>query len=978
MQFSYAQEKTITGKVSDESGPLPGVNVVVKRTQRGVSSGFDGGYSIKARVGETLVFSFLGMNDVSRIVGDENVISVKMSESSLTIAEVVVVAYGKQDKKKTIQSVSSVNAEKIKDVSVASVQDILQGQTSGVQVVNSSGVLGSAPVVKIRGVASLTAGGRPLYVMDGVPLNDENLTATQGGQSLNPLVGINQNDIESLTVLKDAAATAIYGSRGSNGVILITTKSGKKNQAARVTVGFNTSVTNATDLLPMMDADQYRAFIIKTNPTLGLTNADVGLDSFDWIDAVSRSGVSIGSDVNLSGGTEKTTYAISGTYANQEGFIVGNGLRRNGARINLTTEANDWIKVGMNLGISEVLIDRVGSENNTAAPFTSAYLQEPVITPFDSNGNYVNLGFIQNVVAIEKFDINTSNTFRLTGNVFGEFKINKNLKYRTDFGLDRDALEEFTRSFEVNTAGGSATDYQAVQNKYVFTNNLEFSKKFNDVHDFNVLGGVTIENTSRRDISVAGTGFASDDLINVTSAVSKTTTDNSTTASRLVGLFSRMSYAYSNKYLAELSFRRDGSSKFGSAFQYGNFWSVGAGWVVSEENFLKDNSYVNNLKIKANYGVAGNDRIGDFVARENTSGGVGPNYNQTSGLAFFRYENPELRWEKSKAYDIGIEVGAFNNRIRLAVDYYNKKTEDLILPQSLSVAENLGINTKTVNAGTMENKGFDFDLSVDILRETKFKWTTSLNMNFNKNTLLSLNESAAIDLDGNRFVAGSVSQRAIVGYSVNTFFVIPYLGVNPETGNAEWLGRNGLPTTTPTANDRAIVGDANPDFTGGFSNNFKYGNWDLSSLINFSHGNDIFIDGLRFTEDARYNGFNKSSNLLNLWQNPGDIAETPSVTSPTFSTFQQRSSKQLRDGSFARLKSLTLGYNLSFDNSPIGKLVKSLRLYVTGQNLFTVKADNLDGIDPEVTNSIANGVQGETFFTAPQSKTYLFGARLTF
>ncbi|EKT3957783.1 SusC/RagA family TonB-linked outer membrane protein [Flavobacterium psychrophilum] len=980
MQLSFAQEKTVKGVVTDANGPMPGVNVLVKGTQRGVSTGFDGAYSIKASQGEVLVFSFMGMGDVSRTVGASASISVKMQDDAKQLGEVVVVGYAKQEKKKMIQSVSVVGASKIRDTPIASFADALQGQASGVQVVNSSGVLGSVPVVKIRGVASISANGRPLIVMDGVPLNDALLTSTQGGQSLDPLVDINQNDIESFSVLKDAAATAIYGSRGSNGVILITTKSGKKNQEAKVEVGFTTSMTTATDVMSMMTADQYRAFVIKTNPASNFTNEDVGLGSFNWIDAVSRKGISTGVDVSVSGGSDKTTYSLSGNISDQQGFIIGNGLKKNGFRLNLATDVKDWLRVGTTIGVSESKMDRVGSENSVAAPFTAAYLQAPNISPYGEDGKFQRTGFVSNVVAIEALNINDANSFRVNGNVFADLRLHKNLNFKTEFGIDRSSLDEFQRQFEINTAGGFARSYQAVQQKFVNTNTLNYKKTFALKHNFNILGGLSVENTGIRDVTTEGTGFASDDLINVTSALNKTTTDNKTTGSRLVGLFSRLSYDFSGKYLVELSARRDGSSRFGSDFRYGNFGAVGVAWVVSEEDFLKESKLVSNFKLKANYGIAGNDRIGDYLARERTEGGVFPNYNEATGIYTLRFANPNMKWEQSKSYDLGLELGMFNNKFRVNVDYYNKTTNQLILRSNFSVADNNGIVGLTGNAGSMENKGFDLDVALDVFRESKFKWTSSFNFNNNKNTILELNDAAATDLDGNKFISGGRSQRAIVGHSVNTFFLIRYSGVNTQTGNAEWLDRNGNATTTPKADDRVIVGDANPDFTGGFNNNFKYGNWDLNALINFSYGNKIMVDGLGFTEDARYsNGFNKSSDLLNIWEKPGDNASTPNITSPTFRTFQQRSTKQLRDASFARLKGVTLGYNLVFDkSSSFAKLVKSVRLYATAQNLYTLKNDNLRGIDPEVTNTTESLGQGETFFTPPQTKTFVFGARLTF
>jgi TonB-linked SusC/RagA family outer membrane protein len=978
MQLSFAQEKTVTGVVSDATGPVPGANVVVKGTKRSAQTDLDGKYAIKAGAGEILVFSFVGMTESTVVVGVSNTANVKMQDGGVKLEEVVI-AFGKQDKRKMVQSVSVISAEKIKDVPVASAQDILQGQASGVQVVNSSGVLGSAPVIKIRGVASITAGGRPLFVVDGVPMSDSALTSAQGGQALNPLADINTSDIESLSVLKDAAATAVYGSRGSNGVVIITTKSGKKGQAAKVTLNTTTSWTEKTDVMDMMNADQYRGFLFNTGQIADPTDpTEVGQDSYDWVDAITRVGFSKNVDFSVAGGTEKSTYYVGANYSDQEGFIFGNGLRKNATRVNLTTDANDWLKVGINLGISETRNNRVGSENNTAAPLTSAFLQEPTITPFDANGNFVRFDFIQNVLAIESLDINNANTFRVTGNMFADLKLRKNLIFKTDFGVDRTLLEEFQRSFEVNTAFGSASDYWAEQNRYVFTNTLNFTKTFAEKHYVNVLGGVTLENTKIRDISVAGTGFASDDLINVESAVTKTETSNTVVENRLVGLFSRASYSYSNKYNVEASLRTDGSSRFGKDFKYGTFWSTGAAWVVSEENFLKGSSVVSNLKLKANYGISGNDRIGSYDYQQDYAPGTLSNYNNGGGLVLNRYANNKLKWEKSKSYDFGFEIGLFSNRIKLGVDYYNKRTTDLLLNRSFTVADNSGINSILENIGSMENKGFDIDLSTVNIKGENFEWSSNFNIGFNKNVVLDLGPDASIDRDGNKFFIGSSSQRAIVGHSVNTFFLIRYLGVNSDTGNAEWLDFNGNVTNAPTASDRVIVGDANPDFTGGFTNTMKYKNFDLNALINFSYGNDIMVDGLRFTEDARYQGFNKSTDLLSVWQNPGDHAVVPNPTSTTFGIAHQRSTRQLKDGSFARLKNVTLGYTLPINKSDKKSFISSARIYATASNLFTLKDKALGGIDPEVTNSSGNTVQGETFFTPPQSKTFMIGTRLTF
>ncbi|MGQ3676830.1 SusC/RagA family TonB-linked outer membrane protein [Tenacibaculum discolor] len=973
VQISFAQEKTISGTVSDESGPLPGVTILKKGTTQGTETDFDGNYSIQAKTGDILIFSFVGMKTVERTIGSSNQINVILEGDNL-LEEVVVIAYGQQDRKKLVQSVSTIDNENIRDIPAVSPQELLQGQASGVQVVSSSGILGSAPVIKIRGVASISSGGRPLIVIDGVPMNDAVVTGGQGGQGLNPLADINPNDIESFSVLKDAAATAVYGSRGSNGVVLITTKQGKKNQDTKIDVDMSTSWSESTDTFDMMNADEFRSYLAEVGFGGGDPN-NLPQGSFDWVPAVVRTGMSRKVNINVTGGSEKTTFYLGGSYSDQEGFIIGNKLERLSARLNLTHQAKDWLRVGMNLSVSENKNDRVGSENSTFAPLTSAVLQSPWVEPYDADGNFVNTGFIANVLAIESLDTNVANTFRTTGNLFGEIKLSESLNFRTDFGIDRVTLDAFQRSVEINSPDGFAQNTVNQQNKFVFTNTLNYATTIGDVHDINAVAGMSYEQVDRRNIIVDATGFLSDDQINTVSASTPGTTNNTATGSRLAGYFARANYSYDNKYVIEGSIRRDGSSKFGANNKYGTFWSVGGAWLISQENFLNDSSWLSNLKLRANYGESGNDRIGNFASLENFQGGIISNYNGSSGIRQLSAPNPNLKWEKSESYDIGFEAGFLENKIRLNVDYYNKKTTDLILnvpiPQS-----NGGINSIIDNVGSMENKGWDIDLSADIIRGEDFSWTSSLNVGINENKVLSL-PGANLDAQGRRFVAGSTVQRAIEGHSVNSFYLIRYKGVNPETGDAEWLDVDGNPTTNPTSADRVIAGDANPDFVGGFRNTLKYKDFDLNFFFNFSVGNDLYVSGLRFTDNPA-STFNNRTALLDVWRNPGDNAYVPSFSSPTFGTFAQRSTLQLRDGSYARLKNITLGYNVPKAVAERLGFLKGVRLYATANNIWTIKADDMDGIDPEVTDALANGRQGETFFTPPQSKTYLVGVRLTF
>ncbi|MFD0860957.1 SusC/RagA family TonB-linked outer membrane protein [Sungkyunkwania multivorans] len=972
-QLSLAQEKTITGTVTDDAGlPLPGATVLVSGTSQGVSTDFDGKYSVNASEGQTLEFSYVGYATQKVAVGASSTINVSLAPDN-ELEEVVVIAYGQQSRKKLVQSLSVVSNENIADIPAVSPQELLQGQASGVQVVNSSGILGAAPVIKIRGVASISSGGRPLFVIDGVPLNDALVTAGQGGQALNPLGDLNPNDIETFTVLKDAAATAVYGSRGANGVVLITTKSGKKNQDTKVTLDVSTSWSQSTDEFEMMNADQFRQFIVDRGSAPSVDVLPQG--GFDWAENISRTGFSKDVNVSVTGGSEKTTFFVGATYKDQEGFIIGNNLNRLNARVNLTHDANDWLRLGVNLSVGETRNDRVGAENSTFAPFTSAYLQTPWVEAFDADGNFVNTGFIANVLAIEALDINDANSFRTTGNIFGEIKLADGLNFRSDFGIDRLVLEEFQRSFEINSPGGFASDIVNQQNKFVFTNSLNFNRTFADVHDITAVAGMSYEQTEVRAITVTATGFLSDEQINTISASTPGTTNNTFTNSRLVGYFARANYAYDGKYIVEGSIRRDGSSRFGFNNRFGTFWSAGGAWLVSEESFMDNVDWISTLKFRGNYGTAGNDRIGDFASLESFQGGNISNYNGISGLRQLAAANPNLRWERSESYNIGFEAGFLDNRISLNVDYYNKRTSDLILNVPI-LQTNGGLNSIIDNVGDMENRGWDIDLTTVNVQTQDFEWTTSLNLGINENEVLSL-PGANLDAQGRRFVAATTSQRAIEGNSVNSFYLIRYNGVNPQTGDAEWLDIDGNPTTTPTSADRVIAGDANPDFVGGFRNTFRYKNFDLNFFFNFSVGNDIYVSGLRFTDNP--NGFfNKRTALLDVWENPGDEAFLPSFSSPTFATFNQRSTQQLKDGSFARLKNITLGYNLPASVTSKLGFINGVRLYATASNVWTIKGDDLEGIDPEVTDSSNNGRQGETFFTPPQSKTFVLGARLSF
>ncbi|WP_378183914.1 SusC/RagA family TonB-linked outer membrane protein [Aquimarina sp. SS2-1] len=990
--FIFAQQKTVTGTVTDSEGlPLPGVNIVVKNTANGTQSDFDGNYSISANRGAVLSFSYVGFTTKDIVVRDSNNINVQLEASAAELEEVVVVAYGSQSEKKLVTSVSTVSSDDIQDIIADSPQNILQGQAAGVQVFSSSGGLGASPTINIRGTNSIGSNTRPLFVIDGVVLGDNFTTFGQGsGQGINPLANINPNDIENISVLKSAAAAALYGSRGGNGVVLITTKSGRKDGKVTVDIDINTSFASITDSPDLLNSEQFIDFTtlvrngsaVSANPL-----TDVG-GEFDALDAVLRTASTQSYNFSVRGGTQKTNYFIGATREDQEGIRVGDNLERTSFRSNIQTNAGNWLTATLNANISHNRFDRVPAENAFASPYTIALLQRPDVEPFDDQGNFTTAGNVGggNVIAQELLNLNLSTTTRIVGNGSLEFNLSSlidGLSFKQDLGIDRTFTENQQRNVELLTPGGFAANSVFQQNRYILNSLLSYNKSFGDSHNLSVLAGYSFEDNAFRNVQTQGTGFLSDAQLNIESAAEFPLTSSSGDATRLVSYLGRVSYDYANgKYILEGSIRRDGSSRFGANNRFGTFWSAAVGWNISDEAFMQNVDWVQGLKLNASYGTTGNDRIGTFPALGLFTGN---NYNGNPGLTPSALGNPDLRWESTTTWDVGLTAAFFNRRLSFNVEYYQKVTDDLILFVPVDPTFNIGLNGKNENIGELTNTGVDFSMDAVIFDGTNdgFKWTSSLNLGFNKNEVTSLPETSSVDELGNRFVAqagGSLAfsgQRAIEGFSANSWYLIPYIGVNPQTGDAEWLDAAGNPTTTPTDADRRIVGQANPDVIGGFSNVFTYKNWSLNTLFNFSFGNDILLTSRTFTENP-ISGFNKSTRVLNVWQQPGDQAFIPSPDSATINTFNQNSTAQLEDGSFVRLKNVTLAYTLS-DSFLDKTFISKIRLYATATNLITFKSEGLEGYDPEVSNgSNGAGAIGQDFFTLPQASTYTFGINFSF
>jgi TonB-linked SusC/RagA family outer membrane protein len=979
--MAWAQERTITGKVtsSEDGSSLPGVNVVVKGTTNGTVTDSEGRFSLSAPNGGVLVLSFIGLKTEEVNIGDRTVIDVKMENDVTQLSEVVVVGYGEQSSRNRLQAVSTVSAESFRNIPLVGPQQMLQGQAAGVQVVNSTGVLGSSASVRIRGAASISGGGSPLYVIDGVPLNDgaNGAFSSQQGASapLNPLIDLNPNDVESMTVLKDAAAVAIYGSRGANGVILIKTKRGSSAKT-KINVDYSTGWSEPTKVLSYMQAQPYKTFLNDYAVARGGTATNFPPDEFDWVKAVLRTGRVDNYNISASGGNDKTTFFVGGGLQNESGYTIGNDLKRLSGRFNLEHRMSDKVKFNLSYALSNTTSDRIGTENSTFAPLTSSYLQSPGVVPRDVDGNFLNTGFIANVLAIEALNDNKFVFLRQTGNIGVTWNILDNLRFKSEFGIDLAQSEEKQRVVNIVTPGGSGSRFIAQDYKWLTTNTLNYDKTFGSNHNIAVLLGQSFETSDYNDITVAGTGFVSDVLRNVTSAATKTTTDASGTNWALASFFGRANYRFKERYLLEATVRRDGSSRFGAGSKYGTFWAVSGGWVLTDEAFLKDVSFLDLLKLTASYGTSGNDRIGNFSSQQLYAAGVASDYAGSPGLIPSQVPNPLLSWEETAQMDIGISAVLLKNRISIDVNYFDKNTTGLLLNNPLPLTT--GFPSATVNLGEVNNRGWDIQIKTTNMVRGAFKWTTNFNVGFLKNEVKKLAPNK--DPEGRDFLAGSGAQRAIVGQTANTFYLIRYSGIDPATGNAQWFNRDGGLTSTPVANDRVVAGSAIPDFTGGITNTFLYKGFDLNVFFNFSYGNKVLIDGLRFTENMG-GTFNKSNDLLNYWKQPGDVSFAPALNSPTAAAgiFNQLSTLQMLDGSYLRLKNISLGYNAPKSLLSKTKFIESLRVYVMATNMWTLTSAGFRGPDPEVSaNGQSNQVLGESFFALPQAKSIQVGVNIGF
>ena len=950
-----AQNITVRGTiVSEEDGsPLIGATVILKGTAQGTISDIDGMYNILAPADGVLVFSYVGMQTQEIAIDGRKTIDVEMSDQAIALGELVVVGYSASSKKLISGSIELVGEEEIKNIPVRTIDGVLLGQTAGLLVSPQSGTPGGQNMIRLRGGSSINASNQPLIVIDGIPvITGEYSQVGMSGQELNAMTDINPNDIETMTILKDASATSIYGARASNGVILITTKKGNRGKTdVSLNTGFGLQTLPKERIIPMMNAEEW-------NEYKG-TNVQ-GIDT-DWMSQILVTAPTANTELSVSSGNDKFRLFVSGNYYDQDGVVAGTNYQRYSGRLNADYKVLPSLTIGGGMGLTYSRNARVEGDATLFGPLPNA-MSIPAIYPvYDEEGNYDESMFYANPVAIAENAINLAFTNRNTGNVYLEYKFLKGFTFSSKVGIDIYYLREHSydptttrQGNKYNGLGIEGTNYAS----NLTTNNvLQYTKDFNDKHSFDVLAGHSFEKYSNRSTYIEGIDFPSDELQYIASAGTIRAASASALDRVLNSWFGQLKYSYKYKYIFTLTARADGSSKFGANNHYGYFPAGSFAWRVSEEPFLENSGWIDELKLRVSYGLTGNDGIGDFASLGLY--GAGYNYGGNSGVAPVQLPNPDLKWETSAQTGLGIDLSTFQNRVSLNVDVYYNHTRDLLLERPIPSSS--GFYSISSNIGQMENKGLEVVLNT-INTDGAFSWTSALTFAMNRNKVLSLYEDQPID------DLGRGGNRVEVGEPIGIFYGLHCLGVDPTTGNLVYEDVNG--DETITSDDRIKIGDPNPDFTGGLTNTLSYRNFELSVFLQGVFGNDIFNGTLIYLESGSGED-NQTKRMVDRWRKPGDITQFPRV-GDTY-----KSSRFIEDGSFLRVKNITLSYN--FDKGWLKKAgMKSARIYATVQNLYTFT--NYFGMDPEVNyyGGSSNVIIGTDFFTYPQSRTYLLGLNLLF
>ncbi|MVM40817.1 SusC/RagA family TonB-linked outer membrane protein [Spirosoma sp. HMF3257] len=993
--YLLAQGVRITGRViSVQDGqPLPGVNIQVKGTTNGVSSDANGNYSITVP-GSTAVLLMTSIGLVSQeiTVGNRTVINIQMQESINELTQVVVTGYSTLQRKDISSSIASISPEKFKDIPVASFDQALQGQAAGVQVSQSSGTPGGGLMVRIRGNTSISASNRPLFIVDGVPVENGALTGRDfGGQTDNALALFNPNDIESIDVLKDASAKAIYGSRAANGVVLITTKRGKANQKTKFTADVQQGlidIVRRPDLLnasELLDLQREAVTNAGQDPDkLGLIKGVTDKQNTDWIDAILRKGVYKQYQLSTQGGNDRTQFYLSGSYRNEEGVQLNSQFIRYTGQFKFDHKVNSKLSFGMNLTLSRVKNKRVKGDNFLDGVYSGALKSLPYYSPYNEQGKlygpsdteypgFPNFNPVGQAV-LPRFE---TYTFKMLAGLYVDYEILQNLRFRSKISIDYNNITEDQFEPSTTAIGGFLPSvgyhgYGVYSNtnvsKLINTNTLNYNFQFAEKHHFNTTAGFEVLQQYERDGSVQGRLFPSDDFTYIRSAGVVDQGDSYRNNSGLVSTFGEVRYDYDQKYLATLTTRYDGSSRFGQNRRFGVFPSASVAWRISAEPFMEQFRFLNDLKLRTSYGFTGNEQIGDYQFLGTWSSAT---YSGSTGVSPSALANPNLQWERTREANIGLDASFYNGRLNVTVDAYDNLTNKLLFAQP--IPQTTGFSTVQGNIGSVSNRGLELTISTVNINKA-VRWSTDLNLSHNENKVVSL----ATDQPVFRGYTGNGVTRTNVilpGQPLGTFWGLKFLGVDPATGDAIYDDKNG--DGRITSDDGQVIGNAQPKLYGGLTNKVSWKGFDVSVFFQFSYGNSIlnFSNASDLLNTGADLQSNQSRLALKRWRKEGDITNVPRyVYQNTYNNYL--SSRFLEDGSFLRLKNVSIGYNLPKKWIERFKITNT-RIYASATNLLTWT--RYSGPDPEVsTLDGSTAAQGIDFFTLPQVKTVFVGLSIGF
>lgn len=976
----------LTGRVTDQNEiPLIGASVQEKdNITNGTVTDADGRFElILSESAQAVVISFTGFAAkevvISRATSD---LSVSLEEDVSLLNEVLVIGYGNSSKRNLTDNVALLHSEDLSNIAVSNFQSTMSGKAAGVRINQTSGKVDAGINVTIRGTSSISAGREPLYVLDGMPLI--NVNESSNGAPMNPLLTLSPSEIESINILKDASSAAIYGARGANGVVLITTKKGVAGKPV-VSLNMSTGISSPTNVIELLNTAEYKELFTEAAiNTLGPEDGTAEIEGLfdylangtdwrnnevdtDWNDIIFRDGQQSDVDLAVSGGDLKTQYYFGGAWNTTKGILVGNDLDRISARMNIKHQLSQKIAAGMNIGVSGAKIERVDNDNSFTSP-VEAIAQSPLSPVYNDDGTPNANTLYPNFLLEDLYANYTTKLRRITGKVFAEYKFIEHFRFNTDFGYDNSHQTEDQYRGTLTpfmSTNGYAYNSNVTSENYIWSNYFTYENELSRSAFLTVVAGQEFNNSNRVFATVTGTQFPSDDFQSISSAAENTAGTGANTTYNFLSYFARAALNLHDKYYLKASIRRDGSSRFGSNERYGFFPAFSVGWIVSEESFLKNNRTLSFLKVRGSFGQLGNSEIGDYASQTLYNG---VSYNKISGIRLEQPGNNNLTWEKSKQIDLGVEFGLFNDVITGEVDFYTKNTDGLLF--SVPLPGSSGQLSFNKNIGNVESKGVEVVLNSKNIRSKNLQWTTSFNIANNTNEIKSLpNGNADI-------ITGETINR--VGESVASFFLPEFAGADPATGDALYYTDGAGSATTNAYEDanRIIAGNSQPTWIGGLTNEINFKGLVLSFTFIGEWGASIFNGGGVYQSSSADYFDNQTIDQLDRWQNPGDITNVPQArlygqngTGP--------STRYLQKGDFIRLRNVMLSYNLP--KSLTEKVnVGNARIFISGVNLLTFT--QYTGYDPEARADFDSyGFDhGWNFYSAPQAKTTSIGINVNF